>query len=100
MTRRPRAHAAVWPAIAKADGATAAMTALRQHPGLAQSVRGTVQQQGAPFSPAPDDGKNINAPWIGQRAQGSCGKEIRGTWNNVQHHTTVPFGLRKQSGWQ
>ena len=49
------------------------------------------------------NGTNISATWTGQVVDGSCGKEIRGTWNNA-HPTPItpsaPFVLRKQAAWQ
>ena len=88
-----------WPAPpAGPDGAPAAppATALLQlgpHPELAQSVRGTVQRGGVTAQVSGDvdggelaleesiNGTNISATWIGRVVDGSCGKEIRGTWN-------------------
>ncbi len=82
------------------------------HPELAQSVRGTVQRGGTVAQVSGDidegdltleesaNGTHINATWIGQVVQGSCGKEIRGTWNNVTPPLTIPFILRRQAGWQ
>ncbi len=52
------------------------------------------------------NGTNISATWIGQVVAGSCGKEIRGTWNNAPPSPSAPsaaptpFVLRKQVGWQ
>ena len=46
------------------------------------------------------NGTNISATWTGQVVDGSCGKEIHGTWNNATPPTTLPFVLRKQAGWQ
>lgn len=82
---------------------------------MTESVRGQVEhQQGATALRAlasgdVDDGQltleeslngtNISATWIGQVVEGSCGKEIRGTWNNAQHPPAppYPFVLRKQA---
>ena len=93
--------------------ATAATLQLRPHPELAHSVRGTVQRGGtkAQVSGDVDDGDltleesingtNISATWTGRVVEGSCGKEIRGTWNNAHTPNTLqPFVLRKQAGWQ
>ena len=49
------------------------------------------------------NGTNISATWTGQVVDGSCGKEIRGTWNNAHPTPTTPsapFVLRKQAAWQ
>ena len=99
---------------APAPGATATPQ-LGHHAALAHSVRGTVQRGGttAPVSGDADggdptleesiNGMNISTPWTGQVVDGSCGKEIRGTWNNA-HPTpaapSAPFVLRKLADWQ
>lgn len=100
---------------AAAPGApsTQALLQLGPHPELAQSVRGTVQRDGktALVSGDVDDGDltleesvngtNISATWTGRVVDGSCGKEIRGTWNNASTPNTLqPFVLRKQATWQ
>lgn len=90
---------------------------LGPHPELAQSVRGTVQRGNATAQVSGDvdageltleesiNGTNISATWIGQVVAGSCGKEIRGTWNNAPPSPSapsappIPFVLRKQAGW-
>ncbi len=97
-----------------ASGATATLQ-LGPHPELAQSVRGTVQRSGATAQVSGDvdggdltleesiNGTNISATWTGQVVDGSCGKEIRGTWNNANptpSAPSAPFVLRKQVGWQ
>jgi hypothetical protein len=97
-----------------APGATATLQ-LGPHPELAQSVRGTVQRNGATAQVSGDvdggdltleesiNGTNICATWTGQVVDGSCGKEIRGTWNNANptpSAPSAPFVLRKQVGWQ
>ena len=95
------------------DGSTALLQ-LGPHPELAQSVRGTVQRNGVTAQVSGDvdagaltleesiNGTNISATWTGQVADGRCGKEIRGTWNNAhptQAAPSSPFVLRKQAGW-
>ena len=40
------------------------------------------------------------ATWSGVVVEGSCGKEISGTWNNAISNTSHRFVLRKQPGWQ
>jgi len=89
-----------------------ALLQLGPHPELAHSVRGTVQRGGASAQLSGDvnageltleesvNGTNISATWTGQVVDGSCGKEIHGTWNNATPPTTLPFVLRKQAGWQ
>ena len=95
---------------------TTAVLQLGPHPELAQSVRGTTQRGSttAQVSGDVDDGDltleesingtNISATWTGRVVDGSCGKEIRGTWNNA-HPTppapaAIPFVMRRQAGWQ
>ncbi len=93
--------------------ASAAMLQLGPHPELAHSVRGTVQRGGttAQVSGDVDDGDltleesingtNISATWTGRVVDGSCGKEIRGSWTqSTSPDTPQPFVLRKQASWQ
>ena len=93
--------------------ATAATLQLGPHPELAHSVRGTVQHGGttAQVSGDVDDGDltleesingtNISATWTGRVVDGSCGKEIRGSWTqSTSPDTPQPFVLRKQASWQ
>ena len=76
-------------------------------------MRGTVQRGGttAQVSGDVDDGDltleesingtNISATWTGRVVDGSCGKEIRGTWTQSTSPThPSPFVLRKQASWQ
>lgn len=109
-----RWHATLRGAAADAapQAATTATLQLGPHPELAQSVRGTVHRGGAIAQLSGDvdageltleesiNGTNISATWTGQVIDGSCGKEIHGTWNNVHPTTALPFVLRKQAGWQ
>ena len=110
----------VWHAQLLSSGATdmPAITAtleLGPHPEMAHSVRGTVERGGitAAVSGDVDDGDltleeslnktNISATWIGRVVDGSCGKEIRGTWNNVTPNPTLQtaeFVMRKKASWQ
>ncbi|MDT0140752.1 hypothetical protein [Acidovorax sp. PRC11] len=95
---------------AELEGGGTARVVLRPHPELAQSVRGTVERDGATAQAAGDvddgdltleeslNGKNISATWIGRVVDGSCGKEIRGTWTNAQDNRPLPFVLRRQAG--
>ncbi|HEY0202165.1 MAG TPA: hypothetical protein VGC24_10780 [Burkholderiaceae bacterium] len=87
---------------------------LGPHPELAQSVRGmlTRADNPAPVQVAGDvddgdftleesaNGRTIDATWIGKVQEGSCGKEIKGTWSNADDTRSAPFILRKQGGWQ
>jgi len=45
------------------------------------------------------DGRAIIATWTGKVVDGSCGKEIRGIWNNAAGNAERGFVLRKLSGW-
>lgn len=89
---------------------TAATLELTPHPELSASVRGRVLRAGTQTLVAGDvdegdftleesiNGTNISATWIGQVVQGSCGKEIRGTWSQATPPLTLSFVLRKQPG--
>jgi hypothetical protein len=45
------------------------------------------------------DGVRITATWIGDVVEGSCGREIRGTWQASGDKLARPFVLRKLPGW-
>ena len=102
-----------WRAQFSAAGAlqplpTTAELELWPHPELSASVRGRVLRSGSEVLVAGDvdqgdftleesiNGTNISATWIGQIVQGSCGKEIRGTWSQEQPPLSLPFVLRKK----
>ena len=40
-------------------------------------------------------GARISATWIGDVVEGSCGREIRGTWHATSGRPPTPFILRK-----
>lgn len=104
-----------WQATFAGDHAPRALR-LWQHPELADSVRGEAERDNgatpgaetAPVLVAGDvdhgeftleessNGINISATWSGRVADGSCGKEIRGTWNNAANDRSTAFVLRKQ----
>jgi hypothetical protein len=101
-------------ASAPSPASTASVSAtlrFERHPELAESVRGKVERDGASIQLAGDvdegdftleesqDGQRISATWIGRVVNGSCGKEIRGTWTNAADSSTRTFVLRRQSGW-
>ena len=85
---------------------------LERHPELAESVRGTLRRgdQVAQVAGDVDDGdftleesdngRSISATWTGRVVEGSCGKEIKGTWNNAKNTQERNFVLRKQPGWR
>ena len=87
---------------------------LGPHPELSQSVRGTALRQGITSQVSGDvdagelnleestNGTSISATWTGRVVDGSCGKEIQGTWNNANPTPTAPsapFVLRRQAAW-
>ena len=81
---------------------------LEKHPRYADSVSGGVNRggvQGVVSGEIEDgefsleesaDGQHIAATWIGEIAPGSCGREIRGTWQKDGATQSVPFVMRKQ----
>lgn len=88
-----------------AQGAT---LLLEQHPELAQGLRGAINRDGERAQLAGDiedgelemeesaNGVNISATWTGGVVEGSCGREIRGTWQAERPTRSYPFILRKQ----
>lgn len=98
---------------AEFDGAALPATALfEKHPELADSVSGGINRDGRRTLVAgdvdngvfsleeSDNGQNITATWSGVVVEGSCGKEISGTWNKANSNTSQGFILRKQPGWR
>ena len=83
-----------------------------RHPENTGSVRGQVTRGGVTVQIAGDvdngefsleeskDGQHISATWQGMVVATSCGKEIRGSWNNALDNTRSAFVLRKAPGWQ
>lgn len=83
-----------------------------RHPENTGSVRGQVTRGGVTVQVAGDvdngefsleeskDGQHISATWQGMVVATSCGKEIRGSWNNALNNTESAFVLRKAPGWQ
>ena len=103
------------PAAAPGTRPTVVVLQLGPHPELAQSVRGTAVRGGITAQVSGDvdageltleesiNGTNISATWTGRVVDGSCGKEIQGTWNNATPTPTAPsapFTLRRQAAWQ
>lgn len=88
----------------------AVVLTLVQHPELADSVRGQLVRKGQRVLLSGDvedgdltleestNGTTISATWIGRVVDGSCGKEIRGTWTAPPSPTPTPFVLRKRLG--
>ena len=87
-----------------AQGAT---LLLEKHPELADSVRGRINRNGERAEVAGDvdegeftleesqNGVNISATWMGDVVEGSCGREIRGTWQAERDRRAHNFILRK-----
>jgi hypothetical protein len=95
----PRALLGTWKAEFSGswEGATLRLEA---HPDYAQSFRGTLERSDARAEVAGDldegeftleessDGKRIAATWLGDIVEGSCGREIRGTWTRDGDETS------------
>lgn len=81
---------------------------LEKHPELAESVRGAINRDGERALVAGDvdegeftleesvNGTNISATWLGDVVDGSCGREIRGTWRAEGDQRARGFVLKKQ----
>jgi hypothetical protein len=90
-----------------AQGAT---LLLEKHPERTDSVRGAINRNGERAHVAGDldegefsleesvNGINISAIWLGDVVEGSCGREIRGSWKAEGGPRQFQFVLRKQSG--
>ncbi|MES2940962.1 MAG: hypothetical protein V4864_25005 [Pseudomonadota bacterium] len=84
-----------------------------KHPDYEESLTGFINRDGAKSQLASDvdkgeftmeesyDGTHISAVWTGDVVAGSCGREIRGTWQEEKDPPKpYPFVLRKmQGGW-
>jgi hypothetical protein len=94
---------------AQFEGLTQGATLLLEpHPELAESVRGAINRNGERAQVAGDveegeftleesiNGVNISAAWTGDFVEGSCGREIRGTWKAEGDSRPRAFVLRKQ----
>jgi len=81
---------------------------LEKHPEYAGSLRGMANRNGERALLAGDvvageftleesrDGKRISAVWLGEVVEGSCGREIRGTWHEEKEPPQPhPFVLKK-----
>ncbi|MEP6791474.1 MAG: hypothetical protein ABI907_08900 [Ramlibacter sp.] len=80
---------------------------LEPHPALAESVSGAANRDGVKSLLAGDvdegefsleesiDGVSISATWLGDVVEGSCGREIRGSWQAASERVARPFVLRK-----
>ncbi|MBC5784098.1 hypothetical protein H8N03_14190 [Ramlibacter sp. USB13] len=80
---------------------------LVKHPEYAGSFRGTLQRGDRSWQVAGEftdgeflleesaDGRRIAAAWAGEIVEGSCGREIRGTWTRDGESQGGPFVLRR-----
>lgn len=81
---------------------------LEKHPLYSESVSGTINRAGDRRKLAGDvedgeftleesaDGVHIAATWLGEVVEGSCGKEIRGSWKAEGETVSRAFVLRKE----
>lgn len=95
----------VWQA--QVEGAAAVRITLSKHPEFAQTVRGFFERAGRRVEVAGDvvdgeltleesqDGARISAVWLGDVVEGSCGREIRGTWKAEGAPIERPFVMTK-----
>ena len=81
---------------------------LEKHPEYEGSLAGAINRNGVRGQLAGDiekgeftleesaDGTHISGVWVGEVAEGSCGREIRGTWQEEKDPPRpYPFVLRK-----
>jgi hypothetical protein len=81
---------------------------LEKHALYAQSLSGWINRNGERRQVAGDvedgeftleesaDGVRIAAAWVGELVEGSCGKEVRGTWTIDGEKSGKSFVLRKE----
>ena len=91
-----------------ADHGPGATLLLEPHPELDESVRGMVNRNGERALVAGDvdqgaftleesaNGTAISGTWLGDVVEGSCGRQIRGTWQAEGDSHTRSFVLRKR----
>ncbi|WBY00362.1 hypothetical protein PE066_12855 [Ramlibacter tataouinensis] len=93
---------------AEFDGlAQGATLLLERHPVYAQSLRGAINRDGERRLVAGDieegevtleesaDGRRIDGTWLGEVVPGSCGREIRGSWQPRGEGKALGFTMRK-----
>ena len=80
---------------------------LERHPEFAESLRGAINRNGERALLAGDvedgeftleessNGTNISATWTGDVVDGSCGREIRGSWQAAGGGPALAFILRR-----
>jgi hypothetical protein len=93
---------------AEVEGRGPATLLLDKHPEYAESVSGHLDrgdrrsqvagevEDGELMLEESADGVHIAATWLGDVVEGSCGREVRGTWTLDGQSTGVPFVMRKQ----
>jgi hypothetical protein len=93
---------------AQVEGGAPLTLELHRHPEFAETVRGSLERDGRKVELAGDvgdgeltleesaNGTNISARWLGDVIEGSCGREIRGTWEAEGTPGERAFVLRKQ----
>jgi len=81
---------------------------LEKHPMYTESFSGAINRNGERARVVGDiedgdftmeesaDGLRIQATWIGEVVDGSCGREIRGSWQAEGDKLARPFVLKKQ----
>ena len=81
---------------------------LEKHALYAESLSGWINRNGDRRQVAGDvedgeftleesaDGKRISAAWVGELVEGSCGREVRGTWTIDGEKSGKGFVLRKE----
>lgn len=96
-----------WRAEIEGDAKPATLR-LVKHPRYAETVRGVLERGGRRTQVSGDvdngdltleesvNGTNISATWLGEVVEGSCGREIRGTWQAEGDTASRAFVLRKQ----
>jgi hypothetical protein len=90
----------------RAQGAT---LLIEKHPEYESSLAGAINRNGERGRLAGDledgeltleesaDGKRIDAVWLGEVVEGSCGREVRGTWQpDGGEGPAEPFVLKKR----
>jgi hypothetical protein len=96
---------------ARIEGVASPLTlTLVKHPEFAGTVRGQLERGGQRIELAGDvdngdftleesaNGRNITATWLGEVVEGSCGREIRGTWKSEGAGEARTFVLKKEPG--
>lgn len=96
---------------AEFEGLPGATLQVEKHPAYALSFAGGIEREsgrgrivgdvedGALTLEESADGQRIAATWLGDVVEGSCGREIRGTWQATGAADAVPFVLKKVPGW-